>query len=221
MSMAPVVIPPKKIYDYFSGKESFGKAIRELVEYEKRAKLIRDVEQKTRERFNPSLIPLGTGSPKFELARVLYGEGRGESKEFLHAIADTVLTRAEIAGLDEDGLVSVIFDNWRFKNGRTIYQYSCFNAKNPNHKFVINISPDNTWEKCYQVAGDSLNGKGRHRLTHYWTEPYAKMPDWALRKEPAITFSHKTKEGTATTRFYRLFNNPGEYKPREILSLEA
>jgi len=88
-------------------------------------------------------------------------------------------------------ILPVIFDRGKNKYGALRQQYNCIDSANPNLDDVKNPSHTKVWEKCYNVAGEALEKGSVFGVSHYWTEPYAKEPDWAAGREPTLVFSYK------------------------------
>ena len=80
------------------------------------------------------------------LARLIYGEARGESKEIKQAIADSVVNRTRKNKWWGSSLREVIL---------MPKQYCCFKEDDPNFKVLKDpqrYSPKRTWEECLKIA---------------------------------------------------------------------
>lgn len=127
------------------------------------------------------------------LARLIFGEARGESDKEKAAVAYTVINRAN------DG------KRW---NGESIKesalvksQYSCFNEGDANQKKVQNpmeYEPQ-AFKDCLKIAYEALYTKKHEKFnkgqTHYFNPNYAN-PSWAESMD-------KVDLGNTTQVFYR------------------
>lgn len=113
------------------------------------------------------------------LARTIYGEARGEPFEGRIAVGRIIINR---------------WQSGRWFAGKTIaetcrkpWQFSCWNASDPNRAKLSAISPtDPTMQECIRAAEAAERGDGPDWLTgctHYHTT--AVRPDWAAGKTPA------------------------------------
>ena len=123
------------------------------------------------------------------LARTLWGEARGESRDGKIAIAWVVCNRVAVKLHGDDTITKVCRAPW---------QFSCWNANEPNHDLLL-AANDATpgFQECRQIANliarpdsfqtrpaDPTNG-----ATHYHTigrPSWAKQwpPSWAVGHEP-------------------------------------
>ena len=110
------------------------------------------------------------------LARLIYGEARGESAEIKRAIADSVINRTDQGKWWGNTLEEVI---------RKPYQYSCFNQNDQNGEKIMNpVGP--AWEECLDIAQQTLsssNTDSSNGATHYFDTSIA-TPSWAKGKKP-------------------------------------
>jgi len=115
------------------------------------------------------------------LARLLYGEARGASREVKYAIANVVLNRAERPC-------------WWGRNVREVIlaprQFSCFNLDDVNrHKLLDPLRYDRqeVWQECYAVAREALSQRRdtTHGATHYFDSSIA-TPRWARSIPPSL-----------------------------------
>ncbi|MBI4154781.1 cell wall hydrolase [Candidatus Woesearchaeota archaeon] len=134
---------------------------------------------------------LNKDSEEMLLARMLYGEARGCSKEEKIAIAYTALNRNK----DEK--------KWNGENNlKTVLlkkrQYSCFNEKDPNRTKLMN--PDSKiFEECLEVARGVLNKRYKdptNGATHYHTRNI--KPNWDYSK-----LEERNLEGNFKHKFYK------------------
>ena len=108
-------------------------------------------------------------------AMLIWGEARGESDAGKEAVANVVRNRVLSGRFGGDAWRYVILKPW---------QFSCFNADDPNRVKLLTPTehgtPD-TWDRCYDVANDILNGKLKDntaRATHYFVIG-SSTPKWA------------------------------------------
>ncbi|HSU72798.1 MAG TPA: cell wall hydrolase [Candidatus Binatia bacterium] len=109
------------------------------------------------------------------LARVLYGEARGQSREMKTDIAYSILNRTGKHAWWGNTLKQVLLKPW---------QYSCLNANDPNHKELL-APTGKAWRECVDVAQDVLLHPERdptQGATHYHTERV--KPAWSVGKTP-------------------------------------
>lgn len=131
------------------------------------------------------------------LARLVFGEARGESVDVRKDIAYTVVNRA--GG-----------NQWWGHTAREVvlkpYQYSCFNRGDPNLPKLMDpfsYASRSTWSECLGVATcvlanpDKDTSKG---ATHYFVT-CADEPEWARGQEPVKVVPTSTGH---LNKFYRL-----------------
>ncbi len=129
------------------------------------------------------------------VARTLYGEARGELKQFgLCAL---------------EGVAGVIWNRWQGNPGRfgvsprevclKPYQFSCWNTNDPNRAILTQpILTDAAYGLCQMVAETFLSGnaeditQGANHYHNRWMCP----PEWALDQRPLMDIGNH--------RFYRL-----------------
>jgi N-acetylmuramoyl-L-alanine amidase len=115
------------------------------------------------------------------LARTIYGEARGESREGKHAVGRVIVNR------------------WRSKKwfaGDTIeatammaWQFSAWNRNDPNRLKLLNATYDDKLLcKCMEAAAAALYSSPHLWLTddvtHYYAD-HIRTPNWAEGKTPA------------------------------------
>jgi hypothetical protein len=195
---------------------------RELTRYEQEQKELQsewELYKKARE--SPGEIPFGQDITT-DLARLIFCEGREfhYSPRKLSLFSSTVLRRAELAQVPVE---NVIFDATRFRNGRVIHAYSCFNSFDSNFPYAQNplriqngsvaIINKKAWEACLDHAQEVLShGSPLKNIDHYWTAPIANKPKWANGRQPVETLN--SADGRKT-HFYNL----GAYTPAGISPL--
>lgn len=116
-------------------------------------------------------------SEEILLARLIYGEARGEPYDTKVAIAQTVLNRVKEK-------------KWYGKNLQEVIlkpkQFSCFNPNDPNFEKLKNplkYEKLEVWQECYAVAKKVLNREVKdvsQGANHYCTN----NPSWAKNKQP-------------------------------------
>lgn len=118
------------------------------------------------------------------LARTLYGEARNQSREGLQAVANVILNRVSAAksgttkwwGTD---IISVC---------KKPYQFSCWNASDPNCKIIKEITSDNViFRICIDIATKASNGMLpdiTNGATSYYAKSMKTPPPWAKNKVP-------------------------------------
>jgi len=116
------------------------------------------------------------------LARTLYGEARGEELSGIEAVASVILNRVAFAKR-----------RGRYWWGNDIKsvclkpaQFSCWNAKDPNRKKLLALSPrDPAYRLCKRIAKRAVAGElpdPTDGATHYHT--HAVDPFWASGHVP-------------------------------------
>lgn len=104
------------------------------------------------------------------LARLIWGEARGESLDGKCAIANVVLNRMKSNGRYGHGVKGVCLKPW---------QFSCFNANDPNLQGMISVKGA-TFKECLSVAKAALRGllaDNTIGATHYFN-PKAIPGGW-------------------------------------------
>lgn len=126
------------------------------------------------------------------LARVLYGEARGQSRGFKRDVAHSVLNRSGRRKWWGHTLREVILKPW---------QYSCFNADDPNRTALL-APHGQAWNDCVEIAQEALlhpDADTSNGATHYYTTSISE-PSWAEGRAPVKI----VQTGGFETRFYRL-----------------
>lgn len=139
-----------------------------------------------------------------DMARTIYGEARSETYKGKLAVGFVILnrlrnpgwwTREEDDDIKDDTLSATVRDPW---------QFSCWNAGDPNRPRMKglhfeNIKDDALFRECVAAALEVLNGdqpdptKG---ADHYFAE-YIDTPEWAKEKDFTVQIG--------THRFYRIY----------------
>lgn len=124
------------------------------------------------------------------LARTLYGEARGESRQGKIAVACVILNRVKLKKMC----------GWREIGGRKIatvaatctrpYQFSCWNRNDPNRKIIIQVTTKNKiYAECLEIAQavcDEIIEDITNGATHYYNPKACQQPTWAKGKSPCI-----------------------------------
>lgn len=123
------------------------------------------------------------------LARTIYGEARSGGRTLMSAVASTILNR--VAKQTWYGLT--ISEVCKKNNGKGIYQFSCWNAADPNCE-VINDVDDTDMIFCVAqvVAEMAVNGKladNTNGATHYYSS-YIPEPHWAAGHTPCAAIGN-------------------------------
>jgi len=117
------------------------------------------------------------------VARTLYGEARGQSKEGKIAVANVMANRVKSGtawwGYD---LTSVCL--WPL-------QFSCWNHDDRNRSVILKASRSNDPEflECLEIAAETVGGSIRDNTSgslHY-VNPTVANPNWLRGKTPVIT----------------------------------
>lgn len=125
------------------------------------------------------------------LARTLYGEARGESRQGKIAVACVVLNRIKKKKMC----------GWRNINGYRVatvaatctkpWQFSCWNRDDPNRKIIIAVTMENKrFAECYEIAQAACDGALEditNGATHYYNPKACAQPNWAKGKTPCAT----------------------------------
>jgi len=120
------------------------------------------------------IINLNDLSEKDILARLIYGEARGESDEGKKAVANVVRNRLKKK-------------SWYGKSYKEVSlkpkQFSCFNQEDPNYKILTELVIfDPIYGKCLEIACDIINNKIKDNTessTHYHT--VGVLPYWVSK----------------------------------------
>lgn len=117
------------------------------------------------------------------LARTLYGEAKANDVTDATAIACVVMNRVELPNWPND-VESVCLQP---------YQFSCWNANDPNRTRIFKATRENHWfSRCLDLAADAVDGKLNDpttRSTHYHTP--AVKPAWSRKRKPVYkTYGH-------------------------------
>lgn len=117
------------------------------------------------------------------LARTLYGEAKANDATDATAIACVVMNRVELPNWPND-VESVCLQP---------YQFSCWNANDPNRTRIFKATRGNHWfSRCLNIATEAVDGKladPTTRSTHYHTP--AVKPAWSRKRKPVYkTYGH-------------------------------
>ena len=119
------------------------------------------------------------------LARTIYGEARGQSKEGLKAVANVVINRVKIA----EKRNSYWWGNNIIQVCQKPYQFSCWNRTDPNLKIITNVTTNNkTFAQCVHIASLAAEGDLKDNTkgaTHY--HAHYVSPYWAKDVIPVKT----------------------------------
>jgi len=151
------------------------------------------------------------GTPNFNddseqiiLARAIFGEARGESKEGKIGVGWVIRNRVDNPRWWGDSYPTVILKP---------AQFSAFNPTDVNYQFVVNPlhtnnpSDENAWYESYEIAGQILNNEvddPTKGADHFYSADIAP-PSWADEKKFTVQISKH--------RFYRLELSPPEETP--------
>lgn len=118
------------------------------------------------------------------LARTLYGEARGESLRGIEAVASVVMNRVVRAKAGESRWWGTSVQ----EVCRAPFQFSCWNATDPNRRLILNVAPgDRVFDMCRRIARRAVAGalddptKG---ATHY--HALNVKPAWAEGRRPCV-----------------------------------
>lgn len=122
------------------------------------------------------------------MARTIWGEARGESLAGKEAVANVILNRLKRA--QQRG--SFWWGNSIEEICKKPYQFSCWNANDPNFAKIQNVDDsDPQFAICQRIARRALNGvlsDNTFGADHYHST--AILPKWALEKIPVATIGH-------------------------------
>jgi N-acetylmuramoyl-L-alanine amidase len=117
------------------------------------------------------------------LARTIWAEARGEGLAGMKAVACVIAnrvknpgwwTRDKGDGIPDDTFQAACRDPW---------QFSCWNANDPNLPKLLAVTRDDKrFDEAWQIAELAVDGKLSditHGATHYYATTLAKQPYWA------------------------------------------
>lgn len=130
---------------------------------------------------SPLSEDFASDSDEVLLARLLYGEARGASREVKYAIANVVLNRAERPCWWGSSVREVIL---------APRQFSCFNLDDVNRRKLLDplrYDRQEVWQECRDVAREALSQRHdmTHGATHYFDSSIA-IPRWARNLQPSL-----------------------------------
>ena len=115
----------------------------------------------------------------FTLAKTIYGEARGESRNGKQAVCHVILNRVKKGGWWGGTIEKVC---------RKKYQFSCWNENDPNKEKLDNLTlSDMDYLSCIAVAAECLAGKlvdNTDNCTHYHVK--GLEPAWAAQETPDV-----------------------------------
>ena len=123
------------------------------------------------------------------LARTAWAEARSQGSEGMQAVCNVIQNRAATPGWWGSTLRDVCLDHATEKNGRVVYQFSCWDPGDPQ---AARIRADSIDDASYPIA-DSLALRAvtarlpdiTHGADHYYAE-YIPTPKWAIGKTPTF-----------------------------------
>ena len=121
-------------------------------------------------------------------AKTLFGEARGEKLPGIEAVANVILNRVKHA--------QKIGSYWWGKTIEEVclkpFQFSCWNANDPNHKLLIqDLSENKIYQICERVAKRAIAGflpDNTKGATHYHAK--SVHPLWARCAVPSADIGH-------------------------------
>ena len=125
-----------------------------------------------------------SGEPEYRLlARLIYGEARGEPVQGRIAVACVVRNR-------------VRRPSWWGRTWREVmlkpYQFSCFNPGDPNFRVVLTVSEnDPLFRECVWIAQGVILGilqDNTDGATHY--HRWDRSPKWGRRMKATVTIGN-------------------------------
>lgn len=115
------------------------------------------------------------------MARTVWGEARGESREGKLAVAWVIMNR-QMAGKWYAG-------EYISQTCQKARQFSCWNREDPNRALLTKLAlRDSTFRECVWAAAAALAGAEpdpTNGATHYHTA--AVRPEWAVGQTPTCT----------------------------------
>lgn len=145
----------------------------------------------------PSVEPVPVPRPKPQglisedqdiMARTLYGEARSEGRAGIEAVASVIMNRVRSPRFPSTPK-AVCLQNGTLKSGKVIYQFSAWNAGDPQRQIMERLdpaSPNKLFQLCLDVAGEAVAGRLPDRVggaDHYWAD-YIQTPYWA---QPSVS----------------------------------
>lgn len=133
------------------------------------------------------------------MARTIWGEARGEGQIGMIAVAHVILNRVRarrwygrgVKGVDDHSVAAVCLKPW---------QFSCWNAADPNREKLLALTPDDPdFRRClFAALGVMINAQGFADPTegsdHYHADHLTpgQLPDWAKGERPVVSIGrHK------------------------------
>ena len=115
------------------------------------------------------------------MAKTIFGEARGETREGQVAVACCILNR---------------FKSKKWFSAKTIagvcqkpWQFSCWNKNDPNAQKIANLSYS-VYSKYFPIIKDAVRCDITNGATHYYAPKVVKCPKWAEGKEPCAEIGH-------------------------------
>lgn len=125
------------------------------------------------------------------LARTIFGEARGESREGKIAVANVVMNR--VRKRCQAGFVRVRGQKLVNIAATCLkpYQFSCWLKNDPNLEVIRNIGTENAvYRECLLIAKDAAEGNLNDitmGATHYYNPRGCKCPAFARGKQPCLS----------------------------------
>lgn len=123
------------------------------------------------------------------LALTMIGEARGEGHGGMIGVGNTVINRLALKTWYGSSVKNVCLKH----SSAGVYQYSCWNIKDPNHHYLFNLSEnDSVYKSALGIATGLIAGtigditKG---ATHYFRTG-SPIPYWATNKTPCIVIGN-------------------------------
>jgi len=156
-----------------------------------------DLEKKVKvEKFSQEDLTWLTGG--------MYGEARGEvasgNIDYVKGFAKTVITRAK---LENKSIKEILLATRKKKNGKIIYQYTCFSPHEENKKNyqeTQNPSDLKTFELCRETAKNLIKKNSFPEVTNFYVgkssdgKKYKKLRETRKDKIPSWAFEMKNEK---------------------------
>ncbi len=119
------------------------------------------------------------------LARTLWGEARGESKQGKEAVASVIINRSKLPKR-YGGTIKEVCKQRK--------QFSCWNSGDPNLPKLLKVTvSDPIFAECLEIAKTAVDGKlvdSTNGAKHYYAYKAIPIPSWAIGKTPSATIGN-------------------------------
>lgn len=137
-----------------------------------------------------------TSGDLFTAARTVYAEARGAPQMGRDAMAHVLVNRHRSGKwFTGPSLSATCQFSTVTKSGRRVYQFTCWDPKDPNYKAMMDVTfKDKVFQECIYSAIGAITGLIEDRTGgawHYFNPDIVAEPYWAAGKQYVTIANHR------------------------------